>query len=87
MRRVLHTMRQSEWQWHCEFYDEAHNSDSADPYDEGPRMPGIDDVYYAEDWPEGAWTLHVDEFQGYAGNLWHFTCPGPHRNLWIGAVQ
>lgn len=79
-------MNQAQWYWWCDFYDEPHPSDDADSYDEGPRMRGDDDSHYEEDYPKGAWTFREEAYDGYGGGLWHFTCPGPHHNLWIGAV-
>ncbi len=79
-------MRQAKYFVWCDFYDEAHDGDDADPYDEGPQLPSIEDEHRAHEWPEGSWTLHEEPHDGYAGLLWHFTCPGEHRKLWIGAV-
>ncbi len=75
-------MNQVEFFVWCDFYDEPHNNDD-DPQDEGPQYTSYDGV---ADFPDGAWTWHVNGHKGYQGQLWHFVCPGEHRNLWIGAV-
>ncbi len=79
-------MKRAKWETWCEFYLEVHESDEADPKNEGPQLPSVESDHLAEDWPEGSWTLHNEPRDGYGGLLWHFTCPGPHRKLWIGAV-
>ena len=77
-------MREADfWHW-CEFYMEPHETETDDPYDEGPQYTSYDG---ALDFPPGAWTWHVNEHKGYQGQLWHFVCPGPHRKLWIGATN
>ena len=70
----------------CGFYDEPHDKADSDPYDEGPQLPSVESDHLELDWPEGSWTLHDGPHNGYGGLLWHFTCPGEHRKLWIGAV-
>jgi hypothetical protein len=66
----------------CESIGEPHDKEQTDPYGEGPLYDNMLDEYERTN---PAWTFHREPIHGHGGNLWHYTCPGPHYKLWQGA--
>lgn len=64
----------------CEAITDTHAEMDTDPETYGPiRDDPMDRHHYSDN---SAWTLE-DRDDTY-GEVWHYTCPGPHYQLWRG---
>ncbi len=64
----------------CEATTFPHGQTETDPEGYGPIADDSMDRHHYSD--NSAWTLE-DRDDTY-GKVWHYTCPGPHYQLWRG---
>jgi hypothetical protein len=71
----------------CDYEGDLHTN-TPDPFNYGPQYnraprPGEDPDGFTDD---PAWTLTTHTDYG-TGELWFYTCPGPHRLVWAGRID
>jgi len=59
----------------CDHYGMIHK-DVKDPMKEGPT-----NYSKANEWQPEAWVFKSAPETGYDGEMWHFECPGEHKEL------